>query len=150
MSEQGGNCCTAERKLSITPSEIAAILAKWGPAVLTLIEDGLSQGFTFSFLEEILSTLGPLFLQFAVKSKAHMNAAKLTVASPIIVGAQTDPTVTATNPIVVIAIQALIGILQSQGPAISAAVVSWLIQVLQSQENQPALAAAISDALAKK
>jgi hypothetical protein len=54
-------------------SDIATFLSKWGAPILQLIVDGLQQGLTLSFINEILDTLGPLFLKQAIRARRQQN-----------------------------------------------------------------------------
>lgn len=222
-------------KAGISVADVSAILAKWGAPVLKLVIDGLNEGFTMTFLNEILSTLGPLFLTQAVNArqlarkvaavvKDHPSAdpdhwnklhapkqakqeccdkdyTKYCVqgpgnvgqqacdgspdkccaekcaddaalapfreqvrkmlnrqrpnpaffSAPIVVAHDADAAdTTTTNPLTPIILNLIIQMLQTQGPAIAQAVVTWLIQVLQDQTTQTNLQLAIAQALAKK
>lgn len=67
---------TDARRVGMTFGEIAEILAKWGPAILQLVIQGLRNGLSLAFLKEILTVLGPLFLKQAVESALFKQSAK--------------------------------------------------------------------------
>jgi hypothetical protein len=57
------------RNVGISPSEIQSILLKYGPAVLKLVLDALKEGFSWGFIIEALTTLGPLVLTSFVQAR---------------------------------------------------------------------------------
>lgn len=52
--------------LGMAPPEVADILSKYGPDVMSTIVEGLKSGFSVPFILELFRLFGPLFLDFAI------------------------------------------------------------------------------------
>lgn len=68
------------KKLGITTTQVADLLAQYGAAIVSVVIDGLRGGLTLAFLKEVLTTFGPIFFQQAVAGYLMERKAKLKAA----------------------------------------------------------------------
>jgi len=52
--------------MGMAPPEVAEIISKYGPDVMSTIVEGLKSGFSVTFILELFRLFGPLFLDFAI------------------------------------------------------------------------------------
>ena len=52
--------------MGMAPLEVAEIISKYGPDVMSTIVEGLKSGFSIAFILELFRLFGPLFLDFAI------------------------------------------------------------------------------------
>jgi hypothetical protein len=70
----------------ITPAEIADLVKKWGPAVLRVVADALSEGLTWALVKEALEVFGPLFLANALHKRRRKAMTETYRDHPAIMG----------------------------------------------------------------
>lgn len=172
----GGEKFTVElQRYGISFTEIADILAKWGPAVLNVVINGLRNGITLALLREILETFGPLVLESVVylhtstpstyeaprpKSVLHHTGKLKSAPAPAMVGADrlradVPPIFVAeevdsfdvSNPIVELIKQFLPALIDKYGPQILAWLKEAIMVWLASSKNKAKLTAALNDLL---
>lgn len=52
--------------MGMAPTDVAEIISKYGPDVMSTIVEGLKSGFSVPFILELFRLFGPLFLDFAI------------------------------------------------------------------------------------
>ena len=72
MSEQHVNddqvqaLSTEVQQMGMAPTEVADLLSRYGPEVLSVVVQALKNGFSMPFVLELLRLFGPLALDFAI------------------------------------------------------------------------------------
>jgi hypothetical protein len=52
--------------MGMAPTDVADIISKYGPDVMSTMVEGLKSGFSVPFILELFRLFGPLFLDFAI------------------------------------------------------------------------------------
>jgi hypothetical protein len=73
------------QSVGMSPTDVAEIVAKYGPQVMSVVNSALKNGFSFPFVIECLKLFGPVVLDFIVslfKEKQEVKAQGLTDENP--------------------------------------------------------------------
>lgn len=73
------------QQLGMSPESVAEVLSKYGPEMLSVVVEGLKNGFTLSFCMELLKLFGPVVLDTLVsifnKTKTMVGAQSLSASA---------------------------------------------------------------------
>ncbi len=157
------------QRFGLGAGEVADILEKWGPAVLSTVVAGLRHGLSIAFIQEVLALLGPVFLEQAVnkfKNKAGFKLQSSVVSEALdawsteaaeeeaefgdpIIQAEEVKSFDGVGPVIVDLLAKLLpSLIEKYGDAILKWIIDKLLASLRDRETKAAVSAALSDLVA--
>lgn len=140
-------------KYGISLADILALVQKYGPEVLKILNDALAQGLSLTVIKEILDLFGISFLQETVdkakafKAKAIVQGDPVTPVTPP--GPAPTPPAPAGGALLNIILQIVIDELPNLWPTLLPLIISWLTALKGNTALMTQLGAKLDESLTK-